>query len=470
MIRRYGLAFRLMLALIDGVAALGVGWLALVVRFGSGSVAADFQFAFPDDPRPVILAYAVFWPLVLWSQGLNRLRARWTARGEIIDVLRATAIFVAVILSLLFLFKLPDVSRSLLLTLFPGLAVSAIVTRVVLRRIQVFLRDRGRNTRFMLILGTTPVSQTFADLVESHHALGLRVIGHLTTGSDDDADPTRPILGRLEDIEEILHTNVVDEVAICLPFSQWSRIDDLARLCEEEGKIVRIPMHVLERTLTSGRVEEFEGVPIYSLLSGPDRILSLLAKRALDVVGGTVLAILLTPAMLLIAALIVRDSPGPAVFRQRRVGLHGRTFDVHKFRTMNLDAEERLAELVDRNEINGNAFKMTNDPRVTRLGGWLRRTSLDELPQLWNVVRGEMSLVGPRPPLPSEVSGYDIWHRRRLSMKPGMTGLWQIRARREPDFDRWVETDLEYIDGWSFWLDLKIIAQTIPAVVGRTGR
>jgi lipopolysaccharide/colanic/teichoic acid biosynthesis glycosyltransferase len=158
------------------------------------------------------------------------------------------------------------------------------------------------------------------------------------------------------------------------------------------------------------------------------------------------------------------------LFRQERVGLHGRRFSVLKFRTMVAGAEGRLDELREHNEVRGHAFKMTDDPRVTRVGAWLRRTSLDELPQLWNVLRGDMSLVGPRPPLPTEVAGYDVWHRRRLSMKPGMTGLWQVRARREPDFDRWVQTDLEYIDSWSFLLDLKIIARTIPAVLGREGR
>jgi lipopolysaccharide/colanic/teichoic acid biosynthesis glycosyltransferase len=137
---------------------------------------------------------------------------------------------------------------------------------------------------------------------------------------------------------------------------------------------------------------------------------------------------------------------------------------------MHEGAEERLTELMELNEIRGHAFKLTADPRVTRVGRWLRRTSLDELPQLWNVFRGEMSLVGPRPPLVSEVQGYDVWHRRRLSMKPGMTGLWQVRARTEQDFDRWVETDLEYIDSWSLWLDLRIILRTIPAVLNREGR
>jgi lipopolysaccharide/colanic/teichoic acid biosynthesis glycosyltransferase len=155
----------------------------------------------------------------------------------------------------------------------------------------------------------------------------------------------------------------------------------------------------------------------------------------------------------------------PILFRQPRVGLHGRLFHVLKFRTMVRGAEEQLADLIDRNEISGHAFKVTGDPRITSIGRFLRRTSLDELPQLWNVIRGEMSLVGPRPPLPSEVASYDVWHRRRLSMKPGITGLWQITDRGNPDFDQWVTIDLDYIDRWSLWLDVKIIARTLPAML-----
>ena len=454
-----------MLAVIDAIVALGVGWVAVHLRFGSTSIDIALGSTFPGDPTPAILAYMTLWPAVLWTQGLYRLRARWTARSDVIDIARAAAFFAVAILSLLYLFKLPDLSRALLLVIFPLLAAAALVTRTALRMLLVALRAQGRNARFMLIVGTSPMSGTFADMVDSHEALGLRVIGHLTTGSNGHLPTERPILGRLEDIEDVLHSHVIDEVAICLPVSQWSHIDEIARLCQDEGKIVRIPLDVLERTLASGRVEEFDGIPIYSLLNGPDRALGLFAKRAVDLVGSLILAIILTPVMLVIAALIVRDSPGPAVFRQRRVGVHGRAFNVHKFRTMVDGAEDQLEELLDQNEISGNAFKMTNDPRITRVGRFLRRTSLDELPQLWNVLVGEMSLVGPRPPLPSEVAGYDVWHRRRLSMKPGMTGLWQIRARHEPDFDRWVETDLEYIDRWSFWLDLKIMAQTIPAML-----
>jgi exopolysaccharide biosynthesis polyprenyl glycosylphosphotransferase len=229
-------------------------------------------------------------------------------------------------------------------------------------------------------------------------------------------------------------------------------------------------MYVLEHTLSNGRVEEVDGIPIYSIVTGPDRVLGLIAKRLLDIAGAAALIVILSPVMLAIGAAIRLNSAGGVLFRQRRVGLHGRTFEVLKFRTMHEGAEERLTELMELNEIRGHAFKLTADPRVTRVGRWLRRTSLDELPQLWNVLRGEMSLVGPRPPLVSEVQGYDVWHRRRLSMKPGMTGLWQVRARTEQDFDRWVETDLEYIDSWSLWLDLRIILRTIPAVLNREGR
>jgi exopolysaccharide biosynthesis polyprenyl glycosylphosphotransferase len=274
----------------------------------------------------------------------------------------------------------------------------------------------------------------------------------------------------VDDLVTILHSEVIDEVAICLPLSVQEVIDEVALLCEEEGKIVRIPVAVLERTLSSGRIEEIDGLPILSLITGPDRVVGLAAKRVLDIVGSAFLLVVLSPLFALLALLVRLDSPGNAFFRQARVGLHGRSFQVLKLRTMCAEAEGQLDELRGFNVIKGQAFKMERDPRVTRVGRFLRSTSLDELPQLWNVLRGQMSLVGPRPPLPCEVAEYDVWHRRRLSMKPGMTGLWQIAGRREPEFDSWVEKDLEYIDRWSFWLDLKIIARTVPAMLAGSGR
>jgi lipopolysaccharide/colanic/teichoic acid biosynthesis glycosyltransferase len=204
---------------------------------------------------------------------------------------------------------------------------------------------------------------------------------------------------------------------------------------------------------------------VFSLVSGPDRTLALAAKRALDLAGAIVGLVVLSPLFAGIAVAIRSGDGGPVLFRQERIGLHGRPFRVAKFRSMVADAEERRTELAERNALNGPVFKVDGDPRVTRVGRVLRRTSLDELPQLWNVLRGQMSLVGPRPPLRDEVADYDLWHRRRLSMKPGMTGLWQVRGRRDPEFDRWVEADLEYIDRWSLWLDVQILFRTIPAAV-----
>jgi exopolysaccharide biosynthesis polyprenyl glycosylphosphotransferase len=471
MIRRYAAVFRWILAVADVVLALLVVLGAVTFRFGQASAwPADVSNSLPDT-NFAIAVFVVIWIAVLWMHGLYRSRARLTNRGEIMVVLRATLVQIVITLSLLYIFKLPDVSRLLLIVVFPALAVAAIGIRIVVREILVLARDHGRNARYMLILGANTRAKAFADLVESHAELGLVVIGHLQADAADKGDTgNRPVLGMIDDLEQILHRQIVDEVAICLPFSMEELIEQSVYLCEQEGKVVRMPVAPVERVLTSGRLETIDGVGVYSLANGPDRAFSLILKRILDVSGSAVLFVALSPLLLVLAALIKLDSKGPVLFRQERVGLHGRPVNVLKFRSMCIGAEDQLEDLRQQNEINGHAFKLANDPRITRVGRFLRRSSLDELPQLWNVFRGEMSLVGPRPPLPSEVANYDIWHRRRLSMKPGMTGLWQVGARRSPEFDHWVEQDLEYIDSWSLWLDLKIILRTVPAMISGDGR
>ena len=463
MIRRHAAGFRLLLMIADAVLAIVVLVLLSMLRFGSDWAVWWRQIV--PEPVAFLALYAIGWVTTLTLNGLYRPRARWSMRAEALDVLRATLLMALVTLSVLFIFRLPDVSRLFLLVLFPVQATVTILSRAAIRLWMEWLRRSGKNTRFVLVLGSGPRGQAFAKKIEDHQELGLRVIGFLDD-SDDFLLPGRwQRLGAIEDLEPVLHERIVDEVAICLPFSQWTLIDAIAQLCEEEGKIVRIPMDVLDRAISAGRMEELDGTPVFSLVSGPDRELALAAKRLLDVVASALGLVILSPILVTVALAIAIDDGRPVLFRQRRVGLHGRPFDVVKLRSMTRDAEQRQAELAHRNEINGRAFKVTDDPRVTRIGRFLRRTSLDELPQLWNVLRGEMSLVGPRPPLPDEVAGYDLWHRRRLSMKPGMTGLWQVRGRREPDFDRWVAADLEYIDRWSLWLDFKILAQTIPAAL-----
>jgi exopolysaccharide biosynthesis polyprenyl glycosylphosphotransferase len=468
LIRRHNTVLRFGLLVADALSAVLLFFIISMMQFGGSWTAAWRSAGF--DPFAIGSVYAAAWVGALWIHDLYRTRSRWSIRSEVRDVLRADLLLGVTSFSLLFLFKLPNVSRRFLITLLIAQVLVTLASRISIRLGLGALRDRGHNTRYMLVVGTGIEAHRFADRVERHRELGLRVIGHLgvvaqALGASGSAlVGRRAVLGTVDDIELIFHGRVVDEVAICLPAEHVGLVEPITRLCEEEGKIVRIPVTELGLTLPGGRVEEFDGIEVLSLVYGPDRVLSLAGKRLLDVLLGLVAIIALAPVMGLVAVAVRVVDGGPVLFRQTRVGLHGRAFEVAKFRTMQRGAEDRLDELQASNEIRGPAFKVTDDPRLTRTGRFLRATSLDELPQIWNVLRGEMSLVGPRPPLPREVEFYDLWHRRRLSMKPGITGLWQVQGRREADFDRWVELDLAYIDRWSIWLDFKIMAKTIPAM------
>ena len=463
MIRRHLTTLRVALLTADALSAVVLFAVVSQIRFGDAWPTVWRNIGL--DPWGLAAIWATVWVSALWLMNLYRIRSRWSVRSEARDILQAATLLAVASFSALFVFKLPDVSRLFLIALFGAQALATLALRLSIRFSLSRMRDRGHNLRYMLVVGTGQTARRFADRVERHRELGLRVVGHLAVADGPEMVGGRPVLGSIDEIEDILHGQVVDEVAICLPPEEIARIEPITRLCEEEGKIVRIPVGDLGLTLAGGRLEEFDGVTILSLVYGPDRAVSLVVKRTLDLLLAAVALILLSPVFLALAVWILAMDGGPVLFRQVRVGLNGRPFMVVKFRTMVPDAEERLADLVELNEIKGHAFKLTDDPRLSRTGRILRATSLDELPQLWNVLRGEMSLVGPRPPLPSEVAGYDIWHRRRLSMKPGITGLWQVAARREEDFDRWVELDLAYIDRWSVWLDLKIMLRTIPAML-----
>jgi len=241
-------------------------------------------------------------------------------------------------------------------------------------------------------------------------------------------------------------------------------------MCEELGIRTRVAMNIFNNRVARMEVEELEGIPFLTFTTTPSNETQLALKRALDV-GISLLLLLLALPVIVVAALAIKlTSPGQVVFKQKRIGLNGRMFTLYKFRTMIADAHARREEVAYLNEMNGPAFKAKIDPRVTPVGRWLRKFSLDELPQLWNVLKGDMSLVGPRPPIPEEVAFYHRWHRRRLSMKPGLTCLWQIQGRNEiADFDRWMQLDLQYIDNWSPSLDFKILLRTIPAVLSGKG-
>jgi len=463
------MTLRLALMLGDGVTAGLVFLVTSFIRFGDGAW-SEFWTRTGIDIRLAAILFGIGWVAVLWYHGLYRLRARWRLRTEAREIARSTILIAAITLSVLFLSHEDNLSRLFLLTLFVVQPLVTFAVRGILRVTFSELRRRGYNTRYMLVVGTGRLAQDFADLVEARAGLGLRVIGHMSVPGEEQSLVTRPILGTIEAIQEIFHTNIVDEVAACLPPESAGYLEPVASLAADEGKTVRIPVDPHEGALGNAREEEFEGFLIRSLVHDGHREAGLVVKRLIDVVGAAVGLVILSPVLLATAVLIrVRDG-SPVIFRQTRVGLHGRHFTILKFRTMDLDAEERLHEVAHLNEREGAAFKASDDPRMSLLGRKLRRSSLDELPQLWNVLKGEMSLVGPRPPLPSEVVEYDIWHRRRLSMKPGITGLWQVESREEPSFDRWVELDLNYIDRWTLWLDFRILLRTMPNVMMARGR
>lgn len=446
--------------LADGLLAFGL--LAVVSYLRFGDTWPTFWSALVDQPAILGAAYAAAWVGVLWYEGLYRPRARWTIRSEGLGIARAAVVMALITGTVLFTIRMPDVSRLFLVYLFPAQWLLTLTTRVALRIGFERLRARGLNSRYVLMVGAGPRAQEFAAKLEAHRELGLRIRGFVDDEAYELPAPWH-YLGDLDSIELLLHSEVVDEVAIVLPMSKFAEMNAIAHLCEEEGKIVRVPMDILDRAFAAGRVEDLDGTPVYSLVSGPDRIAAFVVKRVFDIVVAGLALIVASPFLLAIALWIrLADGP-PVLFRQIRVGLHGRQFEVLKFRTMVPDAEARYDEVVGLSD--ARAFKVTNDPRITPIGRFLRRTSLDELPQLWNVLRGEMSLVGPRPAPPREVAGYDLWHRRRLSMKPGITGLWQVSARRSDDFDGRAELDLSYIDRWSLWLDLKILARTVPAAL-----
>lgn len=253
---------------------------------------------------------------------------------------------------------------------------------------------------------------------------------------------------------------------VCLPVEEYIReIFQIFGLCRDQGLVVRVVPDLADvRVLERAQVEEFDGEQLVTFFR-ENLLGQLLAKRILDVLVSGVLLILLSPLLLAVALGVKLTSPGPVLFSQERVGMNKRKFQLFKFRSMVVNAEELKASLASKNEMSGPAFKIKNDPRTTKVGRILRKTSIDELPQLWNVLKGEMSLVGPRPPLPKEVEKYEWLDRRRLSIKPGITCLWQVGGRNNLSFEEWMALDKVYCDHWSFWLDLKILLKTIPVVL-----
>lgn len=337
------------------------------------------------------------------------------------------------------------------------------------------VRQWGLNVRYIVVVGANERTLRLIRSLVRHPRMGYQIIGLL----DDDADRMKMLrefehrisyLGGFKDLEKVLANNVVDEVHICLPVrSCYELIQSMANYCVGLGIAVRMVADLFPLRIATSRLHHIENIPMLSLSTAPDSGIQLALKRTIDVFGALFLLVLLSPLFVVAGIVIKLDSPGPVFFTQDRVGLNQRRFRMIKFRSMVSNAEALKKELEDLNEADGPVFKIRNDPRVTRMGRFIRKYSIDEFPQLINVLKGEMSLVGPRP-LPQDEIEKQSWdQRRRLSVKPGMTGLWQVSGRSDLKFQEWVDLDLQYIDTWSIVQDFVILVKTVSAVFQARG-
>ncbi len=371
-------------------------------------------------------------------------------------------------------FNIRMISNTFLTVFWVSVSANTLLSRLMLRYVLKQFRLYGRNLRNIIIVGTNPRAIQFAQKIKAKPELGYRLMGFVDNISSKLQEFQKSgyhLLAGLSEFPAFLRNHVVDEVMVCLPLqSLYQQTSQIVALCEEQGIIVRFLSDLFNLKLACSKTEQFEGNPVITIYNGHMEGFPFIIKRTLDFVVSLVLIILLFPLLLFTTLLIKLTSPGPIFFSQERLGLNKRKIRVFKFRTMVPDAEKKQAELEHLNEVSGPVFKIKNDPRITPIGKFLRKTSIDELPQLFNVLKGDMSLVGPRPLPVRDYEGFDQdWHRRRFSVRPGITCLWQISGRNDISFDRWMELDMEYIDNWSLWLDLKILLGTIPAVLRGSG-
>lgn len=395
-----------------------------------------------------------------------------TCLGYAWSVFRGIALTIGVILALLFFLKVEYVSRTVVV-IFSGFEFLSIWgSRCCLRRYYIRSVKSGSKALHVLIIGTGDRAAELSAELSRQAEWGMKVIGHL------DPDASRigqtvhgaPVIGTVENISQILKRHVIDEVVIAIPRSMLEDVEPIALACEEEGIKLQFMADVFNLHVDRIRLVQVGSIPLLTLEPVAQDEIKLLLKRSFDIVVTLFSMPFVLPIIGIIAVAVKWDSPGPAFFIQQRVGLKKRLFPMIKFRSMYVDAEERLKEIEHLNEAEGPIFKMKEDPRVTRVGNFIRKTSLDELPQFFNVLAGHMSLVGPRPMSIRDVDLFDKGiQRKRFSVKPGITCIWQISGRSNLPFEKWLELDLQYIENWNLWLDIKILFKTIPAVVMSKG-
>ncbi len=383
---------------------------------------------------------------------------------DLYGVVNAATTAIVFLIVLIFFYRRLFYSR--MIFIYAGVVIIALlgIARMVRWFVLGRLRQMGQGVDRVLIIGAGEVGRTVMRNLIAQPDLGYRVIGFLDDDpikSDSDIGPIKA-LGSLDNLPQAIKEHAISQVIITLPWQYHRRTLRLVAEAEQAGVRARVVPDMFQLSLGGVDVETINGIPLISIKESVLRGFNRALKRTVDLVISGIAMVFMAPLWLIVIPAIKLDSPGPAFFRQERIGKGGKPFTVFKFRSMHQDAEERLERLRAQNEADGPLFKIRDDPRRTRVGRFIRKTSIDELPQFLNVLRGEMSIVGPRPGLASEVAQYQEWHRKRLAVQPGITGLWQVSGRSNLTFDEMVMLDIYYAENWSLGLDLRIILRTVP--------
>lgn len=444
---------------------------ALYLRYGGLIGELHSQPVAFLDHQLFIVALIPLWLVIFYLQRLYDYDALFWGSGEFSSVLNSSTYGIVIIIMVSYFTKYHDLSRLLIVMswLFSFVLVSA--GRLGIRTAIFSQRKQGKLQSRTLLVGDNGEAKILVDEIKKNPASGLRVVGYV--GAFDQSDGasgiTVPFLGPTANILRVIKDYGIESILIASSrFRHYQVLNIIKKL-----RGLSIDVHVssgLYEILTSRvMVKELCSIPYLTIKSVPLSKPQLVTKRVFDLLVATVISAILSPLFVVLAAIVKLTSEGTVLYKQIRVGKNGKPFAMYKFRSMVNNAHQMKDKLIDKNEADGLIFKIKDDPRVTWIGRWIRRFSIDEFPQLINVFKGEMSLVGPRPPLPEEVRRYNDWHRRRLEVTPGMTGLWQIRGRSELSFDDMIKLDLYYIENWSLRLDLKIMFKTIPTVLGAKG-
>jgi exopolysaccharide biosynthesis polyprenyl glycosylphosphotransferase len=463
---------------LDLITIFGAALLATLFRAQAGPVAGVRGFwhgtLIHGRPMGILLAlvsgFAV--ALIMTSRRLHLYtpkRLRGLLHEQRLSV-QACMISALVLTGTLYLIKAEDIPRSIVLVTIGLVTVSLSLRRLVYRVLIYRQFQRGVGTRNVLIVGTGPEAHALR-----HHLESLRHLGYTFKGFIDFqgagsrfAASSSDVVGSLDTMFQAARKLFVDEIFFTTACER-AIVHDVLDQARHHGVDLRVIPDMYDGVSWNSPIEYIGQFPTIPLHAGHVPEIGLLLKRVMDMILAMITLVFFAPLLLLITVAIKLDSPGPVLYLSDRIGKKGRVFRCIKFRTMVEDADKRRADVLHMNERDGVLFKISNDPRITRLGGFLRKFSLDELPQFVNVLRGEMSIVGPRPPLASEVREYKLNHLRRLDVMPGITGLWQVQARQDPSFDNYISLDVTYVDNWSIWLDLKILARTIVVVFAGTG-